>query len=83
MVQERVRLRPLRTPAKDFALRFPVVVSLAAEVRHGGVAYAMPSETIGRAATLHLYAERVRIVGATFDIEHARSGPAPGPELSE
>jgi transposase len=60
--RERERLRPLPVPAAAYALKIPVVVSARGRVRHDGREYSMPPETLGQAATLHLYPDHVEIV---------------------
>src|SRR5262249_58314513 len=60
--QERLRLRALPIPLAAYALKIPVVVSARALVAYEGMTYSMPPETIGQAATLHLYRDRVEIV---------------------
>jgi transposase len=67
---ERARLRPLPIAPAAYALKFPVVVSAQARVRHGGVDYSMPADTIGQTATLHLYEERVEIVTKAGALGH-------------
>jgi len=62
LADERARLRPLPIAPAAYALKFPVVVSAQARVRHGGVDYSMPADTIGQTATLHLYEDGVEIV---------------------
>jgi transposase len=62
LAEERTRLRALPIAPRAYALKFPVVVSAQARVRHGGVDYSMPADTLGQTATLHLYEERLEIV---------------------
>lgn len=70
---ERPRLRPLPIPAAAYALTLPVVVTARARVEYGGHEYSMPPDTVGQAATLHLYRERVEIVTKTgVTVRHPR-----------
>jgi transposase len=62
LAEERARLRALPIAPGAYALKFPVVVSAQARVRHAGVDYSMPADTIGQTATLHLYEERIELV---------------------
>ena len=62
LAEERARLRPLPIGPGAYALKFPVVVSAQARVRHAGVDYSMPADTIGQSATLHLYEDRIEVV---------------------
>lgn len=62
LAEERARLRSLPIVPSVYALKFPVVVSAQARVRHAGVDYSMPADTIGQSATLHLYEDRIEIV---------------------
>jgi transposase len=61
--EERPRLRPLKVPPDELALRIPVYVGPTGTVLHQGHAYSMPPEAISMPAPLYLYAQRVRIVG--------------------
>lgn len=72
---ERARLRPLPIPAVAYALKIPVVVSARSRVRHEGHEYSMPPATLGQAATLHLYPDRVEIVTKTAQVVRHRRGP--------
>jgi transposase len=74
---ERARLRPLPIPAVAYALTIPVVVSARSRVRHDGHEYSMPPETLGQAATLHLYPDRVEIVTKTQQVIRHPRGPEP------
>ena len=65
LAEERARLRPLPIAPSAYALKIPVVVSAQGRVRHAGVDYSMPADTIGQAATLHLYEDRLEIVTKT------------------
>ncbi len=82
---ERPRLRPLPIPADAYALRIPVVVTARARVEYGGHADSMPPVTLGQAATLHLYRERVEIVTKTgVTVHHPRlTGPRASSILPE
>jgi transposase len=68
------RMKPLAVAPADYALRYPVQVGPTALVEFGGVRYAMPAGACGIPATLHLYADRVRIVttGGRFEAAHPR-----------
>ena len=65
LAAERLRLRPLPIAPPAYALKIPVVVSAQGRVRHAGVDYSMPAETLGQTATLHLYEDRLEIVTKT------------------
>lgn len=69
---ERARLRPMAIPAAEYALKVPVFVGPTARVSYEGALYSMSPKTIGWSATLHLYADRVRIVAGSQVAEHAR-----------
>lgn len=70
--RDRARLRPLRVPPQDLALRFPVHVGPTAEVLYESNSYSMPPAAAGIAGTLFLYRDRVRILAGRFDVEHPR-----------
>lgn len=72
MAEERARLRPLAIPAKEYALRFPVVVGPTGMVEHRGYRYTMPPEAIGVPGTLFLGLDKVRIVAGRHEREHPR-----------
>lgn len=65
LAEERARLRPLPIAPGAYALKIPVVVSAQGRVRHAGVDYSMPADTLGQTATLHLYEDRLEIVTKT------------------
>ena len=69
---DRARLRPMAMRAADYALKVPVFVGPTARVSYEGALYSMSPRTIGWSATLHLYADRVRIVAGSQVAEHAR-----------
>jgi hypothetical protein len=69
---ERARLRPMVMPAADYALKVPVFVGPTARVSYEGGLYSMSPRTIGWSATLHLYANRVRIVAGRHETQHPR-----------
>ncbi|MFY9344994.1 MAG: IS21 family transposase [Planctomycetota bacterium] len=69
---ERARLRPMAIPAAEYALKVPVFVGPTARVSYESALYSMSPKTIGWSATLHLYADRVRIVAGTQVAEHPR-----------
>lgn len=70
--EELPRLRRVRVPPQELALRIPIVVTPTAEVRHDGGIYSMPPETHGMAGTLHLFEEKVRIVVGSHVVEQQR-----------
>ena len=74
---ERARLRPLPIPAAAYALKIPVVVSARSRVRHDGHEYSMPPATLGQAATLHLYPDRIEIVTKTQQVVRHPRGSDP------
>ena len=69
---DRERLRPMAMQAAEYALKVPVFVGPTARVSYEGASYSMSPRTIGWSATLHLYADRVRIVAGTQVAEHPR-----------
>jgi transposase len=75
MGEERKRLRPLRIPVSELALRIPVQVGPTAEVFYDGRGYAMPPEAAGLPGTLYLYRNRVKIVAGRWQAEHERFIP--------
>ena len=82
--QERLRLRALPLPPAAYALKIPVIVSARALVAYEGMTYSMPPETIGQAATLHLYRDRVEIVPkAGRPVPHPRVARGAASILSE
>jgi len=62
LAEERGRLRAVPIAPAAYALKIPVVVSARARVSYEGGDYSMPPDTIGQAATLHLYRDRLAIV---------------------
>ena len=70
--EEHPRLRPLRVPPSELALRYPVHVGPTAVVVFDTHSYSMPPEAAGLPATLHLYRDRVRIVAGRHTAEHPR-----------
>jgi len=80
---ERARLRPLPVPAAAYALKIPVVVSARSRVRYDGHEYSMPPDTLGHAAALHLYPDRVDIVTKTQQVVHHPRGSEPLSMLPE
>jgi transposase len=72
LAQERPRLRPLRVPPADLALRVPVFVGPTGYVAYDGRDYSMPPDAIGIAGTLYLYRDKVRIVVGRFEAIHQR-----------
>lgn len=75
MGEERLRLRPLRCPPEQLALRVPIHVGVTAEVSHEGRGYSMPPEAAGLPGTLYLYRDKVRIVAGRFEATHPRCVP--------
>lgn len=69
---ERERLRALPTPPADYALRFPSMVGPTAMVDFEGHRYAMPPESIGFPATLHVYQDRIRVEARKYQAIHER-----------
>lgn len=69
---ERERLRPMAIAAAEYALKVPVFVGPTARVSYDGGLYSMSPRTIGWSATLHLYADRVRIVAGSHEATHPR-----------
>src|SRR6185295_9278061 len=65
LAEERARLRPLPIAPGAYALKLPVVVSAQGRVRHAGVDYSMPADTLGQTATLQLYEDRIEIITKT------------------
>lgn len=72
LTEEAPRLRSLKVQPKDLALRIPVYVGPTGTVLHDGHPYSMPPEAISMPATLHLYADRVRIVAGRYEVTHPR-----------
>lgn len=72
MKAERERLRPLAIPPAEYALRFPILVGPTGTVRHDGISYSMPPESIGFTGTLYLYVDRVRIEAGRYRAAHDR-----------
>ena len=72
LAEERPRLRPLKVPPDELALRFPIVVGPTGAVTHDGRGYSMPPPAIGIAGTLYLYRQRVRIIAGRFEAVHPR-----------
>lgn len=72
LAEEAPRLRPLKVPPQELALRIPVYVGPTGTVLHDGHAYSMPPEAISMPGTLYLYAKRVRIVAGRYEAEHPR-----------
>lgn len=82
--EEAPRLRPLPVRPQDLALRLPVYVGPTGTVVHDGHPYSMPPEAISMAATLYLYADRVRIVAGRWEAVHPRKfAPHEGSTLAE
>ena len=73
LAEEVPRLRPLKVPPEELALRIPVYVGPTGTVVYDGHAYSMPPEAISMPATLYLYGQRVRIVAGRYQAEHPRT----------
>lgn len=72
MEEERPRLRPMSVAARDYALKFPIMVGPTGLVEHKGIRYAMPPRSIGFPGTLHLFEDRVVIVARAYKESHPR-----------
>src|SRR5467141_5270938 len=72
LAEEALRLRSLKVPPEQLALRIPVYVGPTGTVLHDGHSYSMPPEAISMPATLYLYGQRVRIVAGRYEAEHPR-----------
>src|SRR5262244_1661418 len=72
LAEEAPRLRALKVPPEQLALRIPVYVGPTGTVLHDGHSYSMPPEAISMPATLYLFAQRVRIVAGRYEAEHPR-----------
>jgi transposase len=84
LAEETPRLRALKVPPQELALRIPVYVGPTGTVLHDGHAYSMPPEAISMPATMYLYAQRVRIVAGRYEAEHPRKFAAhEGSSLAE
>jgi transposase len=84
LAEERSRLRPLRVRPEELTLRIPIVVRPEGRVAHEARSYSMPPETKGKAGTLYLGRDHVRIVVADHIAVHARlRGTATVSELPE
>jgi transposase len=70
--EEQRRLRPLRLAPRDYALHIETMVGPTGIVSYRGIRYAMPADSIGFPATLHLYLDRVRITAGKYEITHPR-----------
>ena len=73
MKAERERLRLLAIPPAEYALSFPILVGPTGTVRHDGIAYSMPPESIGFTGTLYLYLDRMQIVAGRYKAVHERN----------
>lgn len=76
MAEELPRLRPLKLSPSTFAVKLPVIVRPNACVVHEGHSYQLLPKVIGRAGTLYLMKDRVRIVVSNVDVVYRR--PARG-----
>jgi transposase len=72
LAEEHARLRPLAVTPADYGLLFEVVVGPTGMVTHKTIRYAMPPDTIGFPATLHVYPDRVRITAGRHEVLHPR-----------
>jgi len=73
MREERRRLRPLKVPPADLALRIPITVGPSGVVVYDTESYPMPPESLGIPGTLYLYRDRVRIAAGRYEAVHPRS----------
>jgi transposase len=72
LAEEQERLRPLALSPTEYGLQFEAFVGPTGMVSHRGIRYAMPAESIGFPATLHVYPDRVRITAGRHQMTHAR-----------
>lgn len=72
LAEEQERLRPLALAPAEYGLQFETFVGPTGVVTHRGIRYAMPAESIGFPATLHVYPDRVRITAGSHEVTHAR-----------
>lgn len=72
LAEEQERLRPLALPPAEYGLQFETFVGPTGVVTHRVIRYAMPAESIGFPATLHVYPDRVRITAGRHEVTHAR-----------
>lgn len=72
LAEEAPRLRPLKVPPDELALRIPIWVGPTGMVVYDGHAYSMPPEAISMPGTLYLYGQRVRIVAGRYEAKHPR-----------
>jgi transposase len=72
VVEERMRMRPLKVTPAELALRVPIVIGPTGYVVYDARSYSMPPGAIGLSGTLYLYRDRVRIVASRYDAEHDR-----------
>jgi transposase len=79
LAEEKPRLRPLRIPPEDLALRIPVVVGPTGYVVHDAHQYSMPPDSIGLSGTLYLHRNVVRIVAGRYEARHPRSSAGDPP----
>ncbi len=73
--RELPRLRPVRVPPEQLALRVPIFVGPTAEVSFEGRMYTMPPRAANMAGTAFVYEDRVRMVAGGHEAEHARGKP--------
>lgn len=72
LAEEQERLRPLALAPTEYGLQFETFVGPTGVVTRRGIRYAMPAESIGFPATLHVYPDRVRITAGRHEVTHAR-----------
>lgn len=70
--EELPRLRPLKIPSEELALKFAITVGPTARVYFDGATYSMPAEPVSVPGTLYLYRDRVKIVAGRHEAEHPR-----------
>ena len=74
---ERARLRPLKVPPHELAVRRPIHVGPTAMISLDGSQYSMPPEAAGISGTAFLFPDRVRFQAGRYQAEHPRAS-APG-----
>lgn len=72
MATERARLRPIKVPPAELAVRIPFRVGPTARVELDGRQYSMTPESAGMTGTAWLYPDTVRLVAGCHVAHHAR-----------
>lgn len=72
LAEEKPRLRPLKVPPAELALRVPIYVGPTGYVLHETHPYSMPPDALGLPGTLYLYRDRVRIIAGRYEASHPR-----------